>query len=87
MLDRVRVFPAVGQITFDSDKGIQEPRSSRSIPGESSREEGNFIGTYLIIFGGVLLVHVSNSSSDNRSSTTCSSKPMHVTDRACMPMI
>jgi hypothetical protein len=87
VLASMRAFPTVGQITSDSDREIQEPSNNRSIQGESSREEGDFIGTDLIRFGGVLLVHASDSSSDNRSSAACNSKPTHVTDRACMPMI
>jgi hypothetical protein len=87
VLASVRVFLAVGQSTSGSDREIQEPSSSRSIQGESYREEGDFIGTDLIRFGGVLLAHASDSSSDSRSSAACSSKPTHVTDRACMPTI
>jgi hypothetical protein len=83
----MRAFPLVGKITSSSDREIQEPSSNRSIEGESSMEEGDFIGTYLIIFGGVFIMHASDSSSDNISRIACSSKPMHVTDRDCMPMI
>ena len=62
VLASVRVFPVVGQITSGSDREVQEPSSSESIQGESSKEEGDFIGTNLIRFGGVLLVHASDSS-------------------------
>jgi hypothetical protein len=83
----MRVFSTVGQITSDSDREIQEPSNNRSIQGKSSREEGDFVGTYLIIFGGLLLVHASNSSSGSRYNVACSNKSTHATDRACMPMI
>jgi hypothetical protein len=75
VLANVREFPSVGKITSSSDREIQVPRISRSIEGQSSMEEGNFIGTYLIIFGGVFIMHASNSSFDNISRTACNSKP------------
>jgi hypothetical protein len=80
-------IPAVGQITFGSDREIREPSSSRSIQGESCREEGDFIGTNIIRFRGGFLVHASYSSFGNGSSATCNNKPTHVTDWDCMPMI
>jgi hypothetical protein len=82
----MREFLAVGHITSGSDREIQEPSSSRSIQGESSREEGNFIGIDLIRFGGFFLVCASDSSSDSISNT-CYRFGFHANDWACIPLI
>jgi hypothetical protein len=87
VLGSVRAFPTARQITPVSDKEIQEPSSNKSIHGEYSREEDEFIGIDLIRFKGVLLMHASYSSFGNKSSAACNNKPKHVTDWACVPMI
>jgi len=67
ILASVRAFPKFGHITSGSDREIQEPSNNKSIQGESSSEEGNFIGIDIIRFIGVFLVHASDSYSGSRS--------------------
>ena len=87
MLASVMAFPTFGLITSRGDREIQELSNNKSIQGESSREEGDFNGTYLIIFIGVFVLPASDSYSDSRSIVACSNKLTHVIGQDYIPMI